>query len=92
MTRDLIIQVIREVVRGWPIEDVETYAAALPLQVTDGAEVFCDENELGRWFYMQILGHNISAAAELYAFIPSTQTVDQLKEAGASGDKSNATT
>ncbi|MFF6951801.1 hypothetical protein ACFZAD_24480 [Streptomyces iakyrus] len=72
-SRELIVEVIREVVRGQPIADVKTYADALPTNVRKGADKFCDEQHLGGWFRLQIVGRNISVARELYEFIASTQ-------------------
>lgn len=90
MTRELIIQVIREVVRGWPIEDVQVAADNLPTRVSKGAVQFCAENELGPWFELQIRHRNISVASELIAFIgESKQAVVQHKEVQTSGDKNH---
>lgn len=90
MTRELIIQVIREVVRGWPIEDVQVAADNLPTLVGKGATQFCNENELGPWFELQIRHRNVSVASELIAFIEeSKQAVVQHKEVETSGDNSN---
>jgi hypothetical protein len=90
MTRELIIQIIREVVRGWPVGDVLVLADSLPTQISKGADQFCEDNDLGHWFYMQIRAHNISVAGELYRFIEeSKQAVVQHKEAQTSGEKNH---
>lgn len=90
--RQLIIDLIHEVVRGIPVEEVDAYAASLPIQVEEGAEKFCEDTTLGQWFKLQMVAHDVSAAHELYQFIARTQAADQLKEAQASGDQSDART
>lgn len=90
MTRELIIQIIREVVRGWPIGDVQVLADSLPTHVGKGAAQFCLENELGRWFELQIRHRNVSVVGELLNFIEdSKQTVDQSKGVEAPGDNNH---
>lgn len=90
MIRELIVQIIREVVRGWPIEQVEVLADSLPTQVSKGAQQFCADHELGRWFELQIRHRNISVAAELYGFIEESKlAVVQRKEAETSGDNNH---
>lgn len=87
MSRQLIIEVIREAVRGLPVEEVQTEADGLPTHVVEGSLQFCKTHRLGNWFRQQIVAYNISPADELYAFIQSTQADVQNKEATTSGDK-----
>lgn len=92
MSRQLIIDVIREVVRGMSIEEVTTYANELPTHVEEGAEQFCEDSFLGPWFVIQMTELDISAAYELYRFIEeSKQAVVQHKEVKTSGDSNHAT-
>jgi hypothetical protein len=92
--REVAISIIREVVRGWPIDDVKVYADSLPTKVNAGAQRFCDENELGRRDFLWIAARNIVVADELYRFLDEEckPSVVQTKEAVASGDKTNANT
>jgi len=90
MKRELIIQVIREVVRGRPIDEVARYTASLPLNVSLSAVRFCEDNDLGLWFELQIRHRNVSVVGELDNFIQdSTSAVVQRKGVEAPGDKTN---
>lgn len=86
--RDVAVSIIREVVRGWPYDDVKVYADSLPIKVNTGAQIFCDDNELGRRDFLWITGRNIVVADELYRFLDEERkfSADQTKEAQTSGE------
>ena len=86
-SRDLMVQLIREVVRGKTIEEVKKVADNLPAHVLEGSYEFCKQFDVGTWFGFQLAMHDISPAYELYAFIEeSTLAAVQSKEVEASGD------
>jgi hypothetical protein len=87
-----MIEVIREVVRGFSVDEVQEIADKLPAQVVEGTYEFCGLFRLGPWFAVQIARYDISPANELYVFIAETKTADRIKEVEASGETSHATT
>ncbi|MFC8008964.1 hypothetical protein [Streptomyces cinereoruber] len=91
--RNLMIQVIREVVRGLPIEEVKKVADSLPAQPLEGTFEFCNRFALGMWFGIQISSNDISPAHELYEFIGESTLADlKRKEAEASGENKDGGT
>ncbi|MFM9793325.1 hypothetical protein [Streptomyces turgidiscabies] len=87
MSRKLMTDLIREVVRGLPVEEVKRIADSLPAQVIEGTFEFCEQYGLGLWVAVNMADQNVSPAYELYAFIEeSTLAAVQNKEAVASGD------
>ncbi|MFB6518603.1 hypothetical protein [Streptomyces sp. NPDC056401] len=92
MSRKLMTDLIREVVRGLPVEEVRRIADSLPAQVIEGTFDFCEQSGLGLWIAVHMAEHNVSPAYELYAFIEeSTLAAVKNKEAAASGDNKDET-
>lgn len=97
--RDLLIAVIRDVVALQTIDDVRAYADRLPADVLEGANQFCDDNDLGNYFTVQMVVHEVSPAYELHGFIQESERATarfaqilQLKGVITPGENNHATT